>query len=100
MRVKDFILMYSGMNRVEVEIYASITVFNEVHYVPVAEFAMDCANFYTKRTENYLSEEVTVVSIPSSVPLSCAYSNTIASSGVFPVLSPIPNSEQLTPLAP
>lgn len=59
MRVKDFILMYSGMNRVEVEIYASITVFNEEHYVPVAEFAIDCANLYTKRTENYLSEEVT-----------------------------------------
>ena len=36
----------------------------------------------------------------AGVPLSCAYSNTIASSGVFPVLSPIPNSEQLTPLAP
>ena len=59
MRVKDFILMYSGMNRVEVEIYASVTVFNEEHYVSVAEFAMDCANLYTKRTENYLSEEVT-----------------------------------------
>lgn len=59
MRVKDFILMYSGMNRVEVEIYASVTVFNGGHYVPVAEFAMDCANFYTKRRENYLSEEVT-----------------------------------------
>lgn len=58
MRVKDFILMYSGMNRVEVEIYASVTVFNEEHYVPVAEFAIDCANLYTKRTENYLSEEV------------------------------------------
>lgn len=26
MRVKDFILMYSGMNRVEVEIYASVTI--------------------------------------------------------------------------
>jgi hypothetical protein len=59
MRVKDFILMYSGKNRVEVEIYASVTVFNEEHYVPVAEFAMDRANFYTKRTENYVSEEVT-----------------------------------------
>lgn len=59
MRVKDFILMHRGMNRVEVEIYASVTVFHEGHYVPVAEFAMDCANFYTKRRENYLSEEVT-----------------------------------------
>lgn len=58
MRVKDFILLYSGMNRVEVEICASVTIFNEQHYVPVAEFAMDCANLYTKRTENYLSEEV------------------------------------------
>lgn len=51
--------MYSGKNRVEVERYASVTVFKEEHDVPVAEFAMDCANFYTKRTENYLSEEVT-----------------------------------------
>lgn len=59
MGVKDFILMYRGMNRVEVEIYASVTVCNGEHYVPVAEFAMDCANFYTGRRENYLSEEVT-----------------------------------------
>lgn len=59
MRVKDFILMYRGMSRVDVEICASITLFNEEHYVSVAEFAMDCSNFYTNRTENYLSEEVT-----------------------------------------
>ena len=66
MRVKDFILLYRGMNRVEVEIYASVTVFNEEHYVSVAEFAMDCDNFYTKRTENYLSEEVTGFEIVNS----------------------------------
>lgn len=59
MRVKDFIRMYSGMCRVEVEIYASVTVFNECHYVLVAQFAMDCVNVYSKRKENYLSEEVT-----------------------------------------
>lgn len=59
MRVKDFILVYSGKNRVEVEIHASVTVFNEEHYVPVGEFSIDCSNFYTKRTENFLSEEVT-----------------------------------------
>ena len=41
-----------------------------------------------------------VVSMPSSVPRSCAYSNTIASSGVLPVRSPIPKSEQFTPQAP
>ena len=27
--------------------------------VLVGEFAVDCVNFYTKRTENFLSEEVT-----------------------------------------
>ena len=43
---------------------------------------------------------ITVVSMPSSVPRSCAYSNTMASSGVLPVRSPMPNNEQLTPLAP
>ena len=59
MRVKYFILMYSGMDRVEVEIYASVTVFNEEHYVPVGDFSMDYSNFYTKRTENFLAEEVT-----------------------------------------
>lgn len=59
MRVKDFILMYSGMTRVEVEICASVTVFNEERYVPVGEFSMDCTRFYTQRTENFLAEEVT-----------------------------------------
>lgn len=58
MRVKDFILMYSGMNRVEVEIYASITIFNEEYHVLVREFAMDCAKVYSERKENFMSEEV------------------------------------------
>ena len=49
MRVKDFILMYSGMNRVEVEIYASVTVFNEEHYVPVAEFAFPSVRAFLRR---------------------------------------------------
>lgn len=53
MRVKDFILMYSGMVRIEVEIYAIVTVFNEEYRVLVRNFAIDC----TKK-ENYLSEEV------------------------------------------
>lgn len=59
MRVKDFIKMYCGVNRLEVEIYAFITVFHEEHHVLVGEFAVDCVNFYTKRAENFLSEEVT-----------------------------------------
>lgn len=63
MRVKDFIDMYCGKNRMEVEIYASVTVFNEEHYVLVGEFAVDCANIYTKRKENFLSEEVTAFEI-------------------------------------
>lgn len=59
MIVKDFVRMYKGINRVEVEIYASVTVFNELHYVLVSEFAMDCLKLYSERKENYLSEEVT-----------------------------------------
>lgn len=59
MRVKDFVRMYKGINRVEVEIYASVTVFNEFHYVLVSEFAMDCLKLYSERKENYLSEEAT-----------------------------------------
>ena len=43
---------------------------------------------------------ITVGSIPSKEPRSEAYSKTIASSGTFPVLSPIPSNEQLTALAP
>lgn len=58
MRVKDFVKMYRGMNRVEVEIYASVTIFNEEHYVLVSEFCMDCAKVYTESKENFMSEEV------------------------------------------
>lgn len=58
MRVKDFILMYSGMVRIEVEIYAIITVFNEKYRVLVRNFDIDCAKAYTTKKENYLSEEV------------------------------------------
>lgn len=58
MRVKDFILMYSGMNRVEVEIYASVTIFNEEYHVLVREFVMDYAKVYSERKENFMSEEV------------------------------------------
>lgn len=58
MRVKDFILMYSGMVRIEVEIYAIVTVFNEKYRVLVRNFAIDCTKAYTTKKENYLSEEV------------------------------------------
>lgn len=58
MRVKDFILMYSGMARIEVEIYAIVTVFNEKHRVLVRNFEIDCTEVYTTKKENYLSEEV------------------------------------------
>lgn len=33
MRVKDFVKMYRGMRCVEVEIYASVTIFNEEYHV-------------------------------------------------------------------
>lgn len=46
-----------------IEIKQSVTVFNEEHNVLVGEFAVDCENFYTKRTENFLSEEVTAFEI-------------------------------------
>ena len=58
MRVKDFVKMYRVMLCVEVEIYASVTVFNEEYYVLVMQFAMDCAKVYSKRKENFMSEEV------------------------------------------
>lgn len=59
MRVKDFIKLYRGMECVEVEIYASITVFNEEYQVLVRQFAMDYAKVYSERKkENFLSEEV------------------------------------------
>ena len=43
---------------------------------------------------------MTLVSIPFKVPFNCAYSNTIASRGVLPVRSPIPNKEVFTPEQP
>ena len=63
MRVKDFIKMYKGFSRIEVEINASVTVFNEKHYVVVAVFEMDCRKMYPVREENYLSEEVILFEI-------------------------------------
>ena len=38
--------------------------------------------------------------MPFKSPFNCAYSNTIASSGVLPVLSPIPNNDVLIPEQP
>lgn len=58
MRVKDFIKMYRGLNRVRVEIHASVTVFNEEHYVLVSVFDIDCVQIYSNKSENYLSEEI------------------------------------------
>nr|DAU11232.1 MAG TPA: hypothetical protein [Caudoviricetes sp.] len=50
--------MYYGRVRVEVEIYAIVTVFNEKHRVLVRNFDIDCKKVYTTKKENYLSEEV------------------------------------------
>lgn len=58
MRVKDFVKMYRGMKCLEVEIYASVTIFNEEYYVLVREFHMDYAKVYSERKENFMSEEV------------------------------------------
>lgn len=58
MRVKDFIKLYYGQFRIEVEIYAIVTVFNEVHRVLLRNFDIDCTKAYTTKKENYLSEEV------------------------------------------
>lgn len=58
MRVKDFVKIYRGMLRVEVEIYASVTIFNEEYHVLVRQFAMDYAKVYSERKENFMSEEV------------------------------------------
>lgn len=58
MRVKDFINLYYGCVRVEVEIYAIVTVFNEKHHVLVRAFEIDCIKAYTTKKENYMSEEV------------------------------------------
>ena len=58
MRVKDFVKMYRGMKRLGVEIYASVTIFNEEYYVLVSEFTMDYAKVYSEIKENFMSEEV------------------------------------------
>lgn len=58
MRVKDFVKMYRGMLCVEVEIYASVTIFNEEYHVLVRQFAMDYAKVYSERKENFMYEEV------------------------------------------
>lgn len=67
MRVKDFIKMYNGIQRVGVEIYASITVFGQGHYVLVSAFEIDCTRIYSSSKENYLSEEVTGFEIVNGV---------------------------------
>lgn len=58
MRVKDLIKLYCGYVRMEVEIYAIVTVFHEEHRVLVRNFDVDCTKAYTTKKENYLSEEV------------------------------------------
>lgn len=58
MRVKDLLKLYYGRFRVEVEIYAIVTVFNEGHCVLVRNFDIDCKKAYTTKEENYFSEEV------------------------------------------
>ena len=58
MRVEDFIKLYFGCVRIEVEIYAIVTVFNEEHRVLVRNFDIDCTKVYTTKKENYFSEEV------------------------------------------
>ena len=58
MRVKDFIKWYCGYFRIEVEIYAIVTVFHEEYRVLVRKFDIDGTKAYTTKKENYLSEEV------------------------------------------
>ena len=58
MRAVDFIKLYCGYVRIEVEIYAIVTVFHEEHRVLVRNFDIDCTKAYTTKKENYLSEEV------------------------------------------
>lgn len=58
MRVADFIKLYCGCFRIEVELYAIVTVFHEDHRVLVRNFDIDCTKAYTTKKENYLSEEV------------------------------------------
>lgn len=66
MRVEDFIKLYDGKVRVEVEIYAIVTVFNEKHRVLVRNFDIDCTKAYTTKKENYLSEEIIGFEISSN----------------------------------
>lgn len=66
MRVKDFIKLYYGYVRIEVEIYAIVTVFNEKHRVLVRNFDIDCTKVYTTKKENYLSEEIIGFEISSN----------------------------------
>lgn len=66
MRVEDFIKLYYGYVRIEVEIYAIITVFNEKHRVLVRNFDIDGTKVYTTKKENYLSEEIIGFEISSN----------------------------------
>lgn len=66
MRVKDFIKLYYGYVRIEVEIYAIVTVFHEKHRVLVRNFDIDCTKAYTTEKENYLSEEIIGFEISSN----------------------------------
>ena len=58
MRVKDFLKLYYGWTRIPVEVYASVTVYGEEHYVLMTEFKMVCKQIYTIEKENYLFEEI------------------------------------------
>ena len=58
MRVKDFLKLYHGWSRIQVEVYASVTVFSKEHYVLMTEFELDCKQIYVRAKDNYLSEEV------------------------------------------
>ena len=58
MRVEDFIKLYYGRVRKEVEIYAIVTVFHEGHRVLVRNFDIDCTKAYTTKKEIYLSEVI------------------------------------------
>lgn len=58
MRVEDFIKLYYGVVRIEVEIYAIVTVFHEEYRVLVRNFDIDCKRAYTTKKENYLSEVI------------------------------------------
>jgi hypothetical protein len=48
-RVEDFIKLYYGNVRIEVEIYAIVTVFHEKHRVLVRNFDIDCTKAYTTK---------------------------------------------------